>query len=121
MMEVKFKNNPSTGQQTAQWEVAPLEYFLLNTPLFFYELKAFGVIPPLHILNEKLILGEQDSGMGGACNWKPFQVTEEEYVELVESLLTNPELEIIEDKELWVKQNFKKWHGALLSKYGRNA
>lgn len=95
--------------------------FLLSTPLFTYVLNVFGVIPPLHILNEKLVLGEHDSGMGGACSWKPFQLSNDDYIELVEHFLTNPDLVIIEDRELWSKQNFKKWHGALLSKHGRNA
>ncbi len=121
MIEVKFKNYPGTGAREAHWEHALLDHFLLNTPLFVYELKAFGVIPPLHVFNEKFILGEHDSGMGGACDWRPFQLSQEEYLELVESLLTNPDHEIIEDKELWNKPNFNKWHGALLSKHGRNA
>jgi hypothetical protein len=93
----------------------------LNTPVFIYELKAFGVIPPLHIFNDKFMSGSHDSGMGGACDWKPFQLTQEDYGELVESLLTNPEYEIIEDKELWDHKKFEKWHGKLLSKHGRRA
>ena len=121
MIEVKFKNYAGTGSQDTHWEHAPLDQFLFNTPLFVYELLAFGVIPPLHIFNERFLLGSYDVGMGGACDWKPFQLIEEEYNELVESLLTNPDHEIIEDKELWCKPTFKKWHGAMLSKYAHNA
>ena len=98
MIEVKFKNYAGTGPQEAHWEHASLEQFLLTTPLFVYELLAFGVIPPLHVFNERFVKGEYDIGMGGACDWKPFQLTQEDYNELVDSLLTNPDYEIIEDK-----------------------
>ena len=121
MNDIKFKLYPGMGPQEAHWQHAQLDEFLLNTPVFIYELKMFGVIPPIHILNERFLSGKYDAGMGGACEWNSFQLTIEEYNELVESLVTNPEYEIKEDKELWVHKTFEKWHGKLMSKRGRRA
>ena len=117
MRDVRFKIYPGVGGATPSWEYAPLDEFLLTAPIFTYELKGFGVIPPLHVLNEKLLLGKYDAGMGGACDWKPFEIDADEYSALVMELTTNPNFRIIEDEELKEKPNFRKWHGALLSKY----
>ena len=119
MKEVKFKNYPGTGDANPSWEYASLVDFLLTTPLFVYELKAFGVIPPLHVLNEKLSSGTYDAGMGGACDWKPLEIDMDEYNELVMELTTNPNYEITVDEELEEKPNFAKWHDALISKYAK--
>ena len=119
MRDIRFKNFAATGPREAPWEHASLAEFLLISPLFVYELKAFGVIPPLHVINEKLSEGNYDAGMGGGSEWKPFEISKEEYEELIEHLVTNPEHEIVEDKELWDKPNYKKWHGAMLSKYSK--
>ncbi len=119
MRDIKFKNHPGTGPRNTSWEYASLDQFLLKTPLFFYELCVFGVAPPIHILNEKLKTGTYDAGMGGGCDWKPFEIDPIEYEDLVMELTTNPDHKIIEDDELWEKPNFKKWHGALLSKYAK--
>ena len=119
MREVKFKTFPGTGAGTPSWEYVPLAQFLLDSPLFSYELRAFGVMPPLHILNEKLSEGNHDAGMGSACEWKPFEVDLNEYQSLLGELLTNPEFDIAEDDELKEKPNYKKWRGALLSKYAK--
>jgi len=119
MRDIRFKNFAATGPREASWAHATLAEFLLISPLFAYELKAFGVIPPLHIFNEKLSKGSYDAGMGGGSEWEPFELSKEEYKELVENLVTNPDYDISEDRELWEKPNYKKWHGALLSKYSK--
>lgn len=31
-----------------------------------------------------------DAGMSGGCSWKPFEITQEEYQDLVLELLTDP-------------------------------
>lgn len=119
MRDVKFRVFPGTGAAMPSWEHASLDEFLLETPVFVYELKVFGVIPPIHILNEILTTGKYDAGMGGACEWRPFEINMSEYAELVLELTTNPDHIIIEDEELKKKLNFRKWHGALLSKYAK--
>ena len=119
MRDIRFKNFAATSPRKATWQHSTLDEFLLISPLFVYELKVFGVIPPLHVINEKLSKGNYDAGMGGCSEWKPFEITKEEYEELVEYLVTNPAHDIVEDKELWEKPNYKKWHGAMLSKYSK--
>lgn len=46
------------------------------------------LIPPLVILNQFLDAGED---VGRSHRWKPFQIDQEEYEELVLSLITTPE------------------------------
>jgi len=120
MINVKFRVFPGTSDARPPWEYAPLNEFLLTTPVFVYELQAFGVAPPIHVLNEILANGNHDAGMGGACEWEPFQLNSDEYSELVLDLTTNPNYSIIEDKDLEGKRNFGEWRSALLSKYSQN-
>lgn len=64
-------------------------------------------IPPLYVLNDLLKNGwsnplfpdglpdgtvQYDAGMSGGCAWRPFQITQHEYEELVLDLLTSPTL-----------------------------
>lgn len=118
MKDIRFKIIAATGSDTAgPWEYSPLDKFLLNTPLFGYELTGSGVIPPLHILNECMSKGSFNFGMGGGAEWKSFELTDKEYQELVKALTTNTEFNIIEDEELYNKKTRKKWTGAVMSKY----
>ena len=119
MRDVRFKVLPATGAGEGPWEYCPLDEFLMSIPAFAYALCAFEVVPPKHVFNEILNKGENDAGMGGGAKWKPFEIAEAEYEELVENLVTNPNYKIIEDKELWEKINYTKWHGALISKYAK--
>lgn len=57
-----------------------------ETPYLIY----LGVIPPLHILNQVLQEGRQDAGMSGGAEWQPFQITEQEFIALVEDLESYP-------------------------------
>jgi hypothetical protein len=65
---------------------APLPYFLLDIPYLFIT----GTIPPLAIINSILSKGGGDGGMGPGTSWEPFTMTEAEYREVVEELLTVP-------------------------------
>lgn len=63
-------------------------------------------IPPFSVLNDLLKHGEPneffpdgllpdgkvqyDAGMSGGCSWKPFEITPDEYEDLVLDLLTDP-------------------------------
>lgn len=49
------------------------------------------VIPPLHVTNDLLLRGLVDAGMSGGCRWEPFQISQEEWVELVEHLTSLPD------------------------------
>jgi len=47
-----------------------------------------GIFPPLHICNQKFKTGGSEGGMSpGAC-WEPFEISAEEYAELVEVIET---------------------------------
>jgi hypothetical protein len=52
-----------------------------------YLMEESGVIPPLVVLNQVLQSGGDSGGMGPGSTWKPFQIDETEYEELVQSLL----------------------------------
>jgi hypothetical protein len=83
------------------WTQGTLKDLLSAMP---YVLHTF--IPPFHILNYLFRHGVQndffpdgflpdgkvqyDAGMSGGCSWKPFEIIQEEYEELVLDLLTDP-------------------------------
>jgi hypothetical protein len=60
---------------------------LFDVPYFFRE---NDIIPSLQILNDFLQKGISDAGMSGGCRWKPFELDEQEYNELIQQLLTEP-------------------------------
>ena len=66
-------------QDTPDEREASLAEFVLDVPY----LVARGVIPPLHILNEVTRTGGGDAGMSPGAVWDPFEVTPEEYQELL--------------------------------------
>ena len=119
MRDVRFQLCSATGPREAPWTHAALDEFLIWSSVFRISLQKAGVIPPLSVINEVMASGCHDAGMSGSTKWKPFQISQEEYEELVESLMTNPNFAITEDRELWDRSGFGKWHGAVLSKYGR--
>jgi hypothetical protein len=45
-----------------------------------------GFIPPLAVLNEVLRSGRVDAGMSGAVAWKRFELTEDEFRDVVDEL-----------------------------------
>ncbi len=59
--------------------------FLLDLPYF-----PLSPAPTLATLNELFARGVLDTGMSGGCEWKPFQITADEYAEVLEELLTDP-------------------------------
>ncbi|MEW8632249.1 MAG: hypothetical protein AB2591_19805 [Candidatus Thiodiazotropha sp.] len=119
MRDVRYKILPPVGPGEGPWEYACLNEFIFHIPTFSYSVGISGVIPPIHVLNEIFKQGEDDAGMSGGAKWKPFEIENDEYNELVEMLLTSPEKEFIEDRELWEKKNLRKWTGALFSKYSK--
>jgi hypothetical protein len=67
-----------------------LEEFITRLSPISYSLVVDRVLPSLEELNRVLQTGRNDKGMSGGTEWKPFTITEEEYSELCEALLTNP-------------------------------
>jgi hypothetical protein len=58
-------------------------------PVLVYDIPYFGacgIFPPHHILNEFLLTGGGDGGMSPGASWKPFELSREEYDELVQAV-----------------------------------
>ncbi len=55
---------------------------LCSIPYFFLS----EVIPPICVVNEVLKKGVVEAGMSGGCRWKPFQLSVEQYADLVGEL-----------------------------------
>jgi hypothetical protein len=115
--EIKYTILPAMGPDATHAH-GTVKDLLMHIPYLF--MKGFtNVIPPLPILNKLLTSGINDAGMSGGCRWKPFEITESEYSELVEELLTEPGFEFItpetphnvkthEDWCIWKVQFLKK-------------
>lgn len=43
-------------------------------------------IPPRRVLNDVLVRGRLDAGMSGGCIWKPLELSEAEFGDLVDEL-----------------------------------
>jgi hypothetical protein len=91
MREVSYKTHWSYLGPAVKRK-APLSEFVLD---ILYLLQ-WGVIPPLHILNEVLIGGGSDGGMSPGTTWRSFKITEAEYKEFVNALLN---LDVAEAKK----------------------
>ncbi len=61
---------------------APLSTLVYDIPYF----GACGIFPPLHIMNEYMLMGGSDGGMGPGAKWTPFKISKDEYIELVQSI-----------------------------------
>jgi hypothetical protein len=114
MMDVRFKQHAALGP--SQWTYAQLPDFVFSLPLFMpreYE----QPIPPLTVLNEIFTSGKLDAGMSGGCEWKPFEISQGQYDELVQELLTRPQYRFVIDDDLATAKSVRQWRGKVLSKY----
>ena len=66
-------------------------------------------VPPLPILNEFLQQGIVDAGMSGGCEWTPFELSESEYEELLEELLTQNERHLSKANPPKNVQTYEGW------------
>jgi hypothetical protein len=102
------------------WVRGTLKDLLLALPYVLHR-----YIPPFHILGHLFKYGvpneffpdgllpdgkvQYDAGMSGGCSWKPFEITQEEYEELVLDLLTDPRAQFeILDAPTEV-QTYRQW------------
>ncbi|MEQ8207927.1 MAG: DUF6331 family protein, partial [Woeseia sp.] len=77
----------------------------------------FGVIPPRHLMNELFSSGQA----GKSYSWEPFQISEQEYEALSESLVTGScEGFVTTDRSLWSSATLAEWFEALKSKIRAN-
>ena len=127
MREVSYKTHWSYAGAGVKHK-APLSEFV---PDILYLMGSSGVIPPLHVLNEVLLSGGGNGGMGPGTSWRRFSIKEAEYQELVEALLrldvaeakkTHPYIyfeRIIIDETLHETANYLGWLQAVSKKYLR--
>src|SRR5262245_23511520 len=98
-----------------------------------YLMEETGVIPPINVLNQVLQSGGDSGGMGPGTTWKPFQIDEPEYEELVQDLLhldivsareSHPYIRferVVVDPELNKCTDYLDWLKKSHEKYSRNA
>ena len=116
MQQIRVKILPGIGSSDGKWEVVGFDEFLLrHSPGLAVHVCCTKQFPPLHILNEELMSGGRDQGMSGGCFWKPFRLFSEEYNELSEEMLTNPDYDLSYDGKLASKQKLSQWCGAVIS------
>jgi hypothetical protein len=107
MRTVRFEVLPAVSDETALRE-GTLADFLESVPTVLQ----FGVIPPLHVLNNLLQRGSIDAGMSGACRWEPLLVDTTNWSELRAALETGDRYEYVEPPS-WV-QTYDDWQVWLL-------
>jgi hypothetical protein len=97
--------------------------FVYDVPYF----GACGIFPPFHILNEIFLSGGGNGGMSPGAIWQPFGITEEEYLELKNAVLSiepmdlrdlarycdiqfefDPEFDNIQDRRKWTVATCEK-------------
>ncbi len=120
MLQIKIKELPGIGESDGTWELIEFSEFILShAPQLRMYVHVCHQFPPLHIINEELLSGGRDQGMSGACFWKPFELSQEDYNEIKEEMLTNPDFNLDFDEELAERKTLSKWCGAVLSKHNR--
>ena len=78
---------------------------LLDIPYFF----PAKIIPPLHIVNKVLRTGQMDAGMSGGCEWKPFQIDNDDYEKLVKVLKKQRFIAIKPPDWLQTERDWHSW------------
>ncbi|MBL1276345.1 MAG: hypothetical protein COB30_009660 [Ectothiorhodospiraceae bacterium] len=117
-MYINLKILPGMGPSEGTRELVAFKDFLTRySPQLSMTVRCCKQFPPLHVVNEELMSGGRDLGMSGGYFWKAFEISEAEYNQFREEILTDPSLDIEYDIELELKPSLKKWCGAVLSKH----
>ncbi len=113
MRTIKYRICYGVGKNSAPWINEPLEKFVLEVVAARH---ANGfVLQPFHFLNEILAKGETEIGMG--FQWKPFELDENEYQELIDILCTDPSLNVSVENEFINAKNLHDWRMKVGRKY----
>jgi hypothetical protein len=124
MREVSYiRSDPRAPDQNCK---AALLDFVFDVPY----LLSRGVIPPLHVMNEVLKEGGGEAGMSPSTTWETFELSGDEYDELVfalqsaniESLQVSQKSRFIPDiigtnYKLHRARNFNEWLGLVREDY----
>jgi hypothetical protein len=65
-----------------------------------------GIFPPLHIINQYFADGGSQGGMSPGATWEPFEISETEYLELVEAI-TNLDPGLLGDTARYTEVKFR--------------
>lgn len=87
-----------------------------------------GILPPLHLLNERLLSGGGDGGMSPGASWEPFEVSQAEYDALCRQIEDTPLEELQQrghavhatlqrDPEIEHHRTHKAWMRAAVAKH----
>lgn len=107
MKNVKFTILPPIGSGETH-KHGTVKDLLFEIPYLFIKNRK-NLIPPIYILNDLLKSGIKDAAMSGGIRWKPFEVSEEEYRNLVEELSTEPNYELALIETPKKVKNFEQW------------
>lgn len=107
---VKYINRRGVGKYSAPWINKSIDRFVLEAAANRH-VHGF-VIPPLHFLNEILA-----SGNSPPFEWKPFEIDEVEYQQLVEQLMADPGLNVVTDNEFDNAKSLWDWKINMGKKY----
>jgi hypothetical protein len=99
MKTVKYRNMYGVGETSDPWENTSLEEFVKLVPALTYDILAGKVMPSLKKLNDIFKTNESNTGMSGHIMWKPFEIDENEYKDLVEILCTDPNLKLVAEDD----------------------
>ncbi len=72
------------------------------------------LVPPLVVVNSVLAQGKDDAGMSGGCKWKPFQLTQAEYDEMVAEMKRLGFVELQAPDWVVDSRTFGIWHGEVV-------
>ena len=115
MREVKIKKK--FGGYSEPWQWYRLDKAIQMMQDLSFNLLTLKVFPPSEILNKVFKEGHCDEGMGYETVWKPFEIDQDEYEELMEAIVTDPKLDITLDEELNEIKDYKLWEKAAFVKY----
>jgi hypothetical protein len=90
--ETSVRADSATKGRIVQYSRSWYSVELLTEPLstFLYELPyitSCNILPPRHILNIVLLKGEHGGSMSPKFTWEPFELSEQEYQEILPKLL----------------------------------
>ena len=113
MRTVKYRIWYGVGKESAPWMNEALEEFILKV-VAARHVNGF-VLQPLHFINEILKKGETEIGVG--YQWKPFELDESEYQELIDILCTDPTKKVTTEAEFNNAKNLHDWRMKVGRKY----
>ena len=82
---VRYVRHPGPWHDPEPFENSLLA-FVYDIPYF----GACGVFPPFRLLNQFLLRGGSQGGMSPGTTWEPFELSLEEYADLVEAVRSVP-------------------------------